>query len=54
MGSPGVVGSAPGLKGGEGVGRGGCSVVSTRASVLDLVHGWSAGRPSMGRLDMAR
>ena len=38
--------------GGEDRGRG-CLMVPTRVRVLGPVHGWSAGRPSSGRLDAA-
>ena len=33
--------------------KGGRWVVSTRVRVLGLVHGWSTGRPSGGRLEVA-
>ena len=51
-GSPGGAGqSAPGLKGGEGRGRG-CLMVPTRVRVLGLICDWSIRRPG-GRSDMA-
>jgi hypothetical protein len=45
--------SAPGPKGGEGRERGRHCMVPTRARILGPVCGWSAGRPSGGRLDTA-
>ena len=40
----------PGDEGRRGQGKRGHWVVPTQARVLGLVHGWSAGRPSSGRL----
>ena len=37
----------------RGQGERGCWVVPLRARVLGPVHGWSAGRPSSRRLDVA-
>ena len=52
VGAPGAARSAPGSKGEEG-GREGRWVVLTQARTLDPVGGWSTGRPSGRRLDMA-
>jgi hypothetical protein len=52
-GLPGVAQSAPGPKGEEDREKGRHCVVPTWARVLGPVHGWSIGRPSCGRLDVA-
>jgi hypothetical protein len=54
MGAPGVARAAPGPKEGERTNKGERWVVPMGARVLGPVCGWSAGRPSSGRLDMAQ